>query len=243
MKIIKNFGRWLSQPAYYFRKANWRLLGRNLDFLDGSRDHYPPGTIPWLALTELKYGGFQDGGANSRLCQGGDRMSPFHHDYAPDYARFLKPWLSHAGPLTLIEIGILNGTGLALWCDLFPKARIIGLDIDTSNFHAHLPRLRHLGAFSQNIPEVHFFDQLDPAQMNRTLKSVLASDHANIVIDDGCHSIESIEKTFAALLPFLASRYTYFIEDNREAYRTMKHLHPKLRWLPRDELTICLPPR
>lgn len=236
-----NLSRWFSNPSFYLRRARWKYLGRNLGFLCHSRENYQPGSPEWLTLTELLYGGFQQGGALNNQCQGGDRMSPHHHDYAPDYALFLQPWLHFSYPLTLIEVGILNGNGLALWCDLFSQARIIGLDINLDNFHANLSNLKRLGAFSRNTPEVHHFDQLNPMQMMSTLKRVLSSSTADIVIDDGCHSLESIQNTFQAFLPFLSHRFSYFIEDSRETCAHMKKLHPAFRWIPRDELTIAQP--
>jgi len=61
-------------------------------------------------------------------------MSPFRHGYGKCYAEFLKPLLMNLENqhITLVEIGILNGSGLAIWCDLFPRARVIGFDIDLS---------------------------------------------------------------------------------------------------------------
>lgn len=238
---LTDLRRWLSSPVLYARRARWKLFGRDLQFLQQKPECFSPGSPEWFATTELKYGGFQQGGVQSRVCQGGDRMSPYHHDYAADYARFLQPWLASRHPVTLIEVGILNGTGLALWCDLFPNARIIGLDIDISNFHSHFAALQRLGAFSRNTPEVHTFDQLNPAQMHSCLSTLLGTNRVQIVIDDGCHSIESIENTFTAFLPFLAPRFTYFIEDNRHACAHMRHIYPRFRWLPYDELTVGRP--
>lgn len=233
-----NLRRWCSSPSFYLRRARWKFLGRNLDYLCHSRDDYPLGSPQWLALTELLYGGFQQGGAANNQCQGGDRMSPHHHNYAPDYARFLQPWIVCSRPLTLIEVGILNGNGLALWCDLFPQARVIGLDINLDNFYANLSNLKRLGAFSGNKPEVYSFNQLEPDQMKSALERILGTSTVDIIVDDGCHSLEAIQNTFQVFLPKLSSRFIYFIEDSREAFTCMKKLYPKFRWIALDELTI-----
>ena len=61
---------------------------------------------------------------------GGDRM--LHHGYGPTYARYLRPFLG-GWNLTVAEFGILKGTGLAMWCDLFPDARVILRDVVEHN--------------------------------------------------------------------------------------------------------------
>ena len=67
-----------------------------------------------------------------------------------------------AGTLIIAEFGILKGTGLAIWCDLFPDARVIGLDIDLGHFEENRSTLERRGAFKQNKPELHEYDQLVP---------------------------------------------------------------------------------
>ena len=108
------------------------------------------------------------------LADGGDRM--LHHGYANHYARFLEPYVKNRGDrIVICEVGVLEGTGLAIWCDLFPNARCIGLDIDLSNVKGNMDNLRGLGAFSRNSPELFEYDQfvysekqLGSPQGNRT---------------------------------------------------------------------------
>ena len=155
-KTVKNWGR---------RKRTLRLL-RNA----------PIGSANWLAGTEGKYGGKVNVScrATSHLSssdsektavsmhRGGDRMSQRYHGYAKVYQSYLEPYVDHRDQtFTICEIGILQGTGLAIWCDLFPKSRIIGLDIELSYFNDNYDKLKQLGAFSQNSPEVYPFDQYD----------------------------------------------------------------------------------
>jgi hypothetical protein len=79
------------------------------------------GDAEWLVFTEAKYGGFVTdvpvnkvsefdprtaADVNSEM-RGGDRMSPAHHNYAPQYARYLKPFINRR--VVLVEIGILKG--------------------------------------------------------------------------------------------------------------------------------------
>src|SRR5690606_19043130 len=50
--------------------------------------------------------------------------NPRVHNYAPTYAENLPDTESR---IVIVELGILRGVGLAVWCDLFPNARVIGL--------------------------------------------------------------------------------------------------------------------
>ncbi len=60
----------------------------------------------------------------------------------------------------------------------------------------------------------------------------------DIVIDDGCHSNESIEITFQAVAPYLAPEFVYFIEDNYDTYDLLSQKFPDYCWQTRSEMTI-----
>ena len=125
---------------------------------------------------------------------GGDRM--LHHGYGPTYARYLQPFLG-ARNLTVAEFGILKGTGLAIWCDMFPHASVIGLDIDVGYFLENKSTLERRGAFTQNKPEVHEYDQLVSGRDR--LQQILKGSTLDVVIDDGLHSTESIITTWRSV--------------------------------------------
>ena len=127
-----------------------------------------PRTAQWLIDSEIKYGGKiigvstqnspLDPTGSSTLASGGDRM--LHHGYANHYAKYLDAYVQNRSKrIVICEIGVLEGTGLAIWCDLFPNARCIGLDIDLSNVKRNMDKLRNLGAFSKNLPELFEYDQ------------------------------------------------------------------------------------
>lgn len=180
------------------------------------------GSAAWLASQERKYGGITNAKINrvspcdrrteleKRRMVGGDRMSNRHHGYAKHYARHLKHFIGK--PVTLVEVGILRGTGLAIWSDLFPSGQIIGLDIDLSNFHRYEPTLRHLGAFVSNNVSVSEFDQFTCT--SNTFSKLLDKKKIDIFIDDGLHSDETILRTLRAAKKFLADPFLYIVEDN-----------------------------
>ncbi len=183
----------------------------------------PFGSAEWLIQQEVRYGGLVTDVPRNRVSPldqrsqaelafggmtGGDRM--LHHGYASTYARCLAPFFG-ATNLTLAEFGILNGTGLAIWCDLFPAARVIGFDIDLGHFNANRASLVMRGAFKYNRPEVHEYDQL--VDGHQRLEQILNSTMLDIVIDDGLHTAESIITTWRSTKPFLSQRFVYIIED------------------------------
>lgn len=245
---LKRLRRWLQNPSFYAAQAKRRLIGEDTGFLMGSRDDFPIGSRQWLALSERRYGGVQLSvrdrerlfrGEKISGVQGGDRMTPLYHDYGRTYAEYLQPYVETTKPITLAEIGILNGTGLAIWCDLFPQSRIVGLDLDLSNFNASVSALREAGAFAQNEPEVHCFDQLDLSIGSAKLAKYFTPASIDIVIDDGAHTLESIESTFEMIEPFLSDHFVYFIEDSYDAYDRLRRRYSAYCWMPRGQLTVC----
>lgn len=228
---------WLRSPGFYVKRARDEIFGIDTSFLEGSRDAFVSGSKEWLALTEFAYGGLKRGAATKTM-QGGDRMSPRQHAYGATYAEFLKPWIGKSP--NLLEVGILNGTGLAIWCDLFPDSQVIGMDINLENFQANLSQLRRLGAFSENQPKLYEFNQLELDKARRVLSDAIGEEPLDVVIDDGCHSIESIEITFQSVAPHLAPEFVYFIEDNYDTYDLLSKKFPDYRWQTRGEMTIVM---
>lgn len=213
-------------------------------------DTLPPGTVDWLIGTEAKYGGLVSGvtallstvddsarSVRRQLNKGGDRM--LHHGYAEKYAEYLEPFVAAQRPITLVEIGVLKGTGLATWCDLFTDSTIIGLDIDLSNFENNKQNMTALGAFSANTPNVHKFDQFVDNQNH--IKNILDGDSIDICIDDGFHSTESIISTLRSVLPSLSKSFVYFVEDNATAHSEISKEFPSLDLDVVGEFTIITP--
>lgn len=181
---------------------------------------YRIGTAQWLQAMEVHFGGIEkvtrlnstetvDKKNIPKRNRGGDRM--FHHNYAEIYARHIGEHISIGNP-TIVECGILKGTGLAVWSKLFPDARIMGLDIDPSVYLNNKNFLIQKGAFPVSEPVVLEFDQFNCDTTE--LESVLDGRKIDIFIDDGHHSIKSIVYTLMAVRHLLNGRFLYFIEDN-----------------------------
>jgi len=122
---------------------------------------------------------------------------------------------------------------------LVPIPFILDSNVDLSNFKANRSNLERMGAFQLNTPEVYSIDQLDLEEASRAFRENLGNDTVTIAIDDGCHSIESIEITFQALHSHLSNRFVYFIEDNFDTYDRLAHRYRQYRWHSRGELTVA----
>ena len=203
------------------------------------KDNSPDiGSKNWLIQTEIKYGGYtgvvrrrkaspQDYRTKEQLAAGGmvggDRM--IDHGYASIYSEYLQPYIGKQ--LTLVEIGILKGTGLAIWCDLFPQARVIGLDIDTSHARENIPVLQAQGAFAKNKPELYEFDQF--VDNKELLRDILGDSMIDVCIDDGHHSKRSILSTLSSVMPNLSTSFVYFVEDNEYVHVDLVKEYPSLQ--------------
>lgn len=216
------------------------------------RDAYAPGSAGWLILTEAIYGGYHADVSRNRVSPldprgpaeisaggqiGGDRMSPLHHGYARWYARYLAPLAAdRERAYTVVEVGILKGTGLALWCDLFPRAMVFGLDVDLSHFRENEGALRSRGAFSRGGPRLAEFDQFvgDAARLGE----ILGGRRIDVLVDDGFHSDETILRTFEAARPHLAERFVYFAEDNPTVGPALRSRFPEYDCHLHRELTV-----
>ena len=170
-----------------------------------------------------------------RNCQGGDRMSGLYHNYAPIYAKYLQPYLNNDN-IVLAEVGILKGSGCAIWSELFKNGRIIGLDYDLSNIKNNMKFLKSKGAFSNNNLELHKFDSYKPK-----IKKILNGDTIDIFIDDGPHTDKAILTTLKEIVPHLSKKFVCFIEDNAQVHHKIRKNYPKFKVINDGQMTIIIP--
>lgn len=98
----------------------------------------------------------------------------------------------------LWEIGILDGASLRMWSEYYPKANIVGFDInDKSDLE-----------FNERINTV----LLDQSNIYQLVELSKVKD-IDIIIDDGSHIINHQIMTFEILFDSLKSGGQYIIED------------------------------
>ena len=130
------------------------------------------------------------------------------HHYTERYEHHLKHLRSKR--FTLLEIGIggysrerAGGASLRMWKAFFPKAEIVGLDIQDKSF-VDEPRIR-----------THMGSQTDEELLARIAAD---ADDLQVIIDDGSHRSRHIRTTFRVLFPLLADGGIYAIEDTQTSY-------------------------
>jgi len=161
--------------------------------------------------------------ARGAKCVGSDRMQSPRHNYGPCYASWFSKVLQQSkktgGPISLAEIGILSGSGIAVWSTIFPDAAIHGFDYFLNNTKHNLPFLKSRGAFKHGGPILHQFDQLAevPTGQER-LRLMFPGEKFEVVIDDGLHTDQSIINTFLMFKEFVKPGGLYVIEDLKGCY-------------------------
>lgn len=194
-----------------------------------------------LQYLEMKYGGpiFHKSNLNFGGTSGGDRFNVFFHNYSKKYSEYLNSLRYSKKQINILEIGILKGTGLAVWDEYFDNKKIYGFDYDLINFEQHKINLIELGAFQNELPILKFYDQF--ADNSEMLNEIFCEVKIDVVIDDAYHSDQSIINTFNELQPYLSSSFIYFIEDNRTAWKKLQMKYPNYIFdYNDDELTVVI---
>ena len=119
-----------------------------------------------------------------------------HHGYADTYSTILDP--IREDPITLIEIGVQYGCSINSWLEYLPNAHIVGVDIQEL-WNTDNPRYRQFkGSHGDMSFMRHVADQVKSA---------------DIVIDDGSHSVIGERVSFECLWPIIIPGGYYVIED------------------------------
>lgn len=123
-------------------------------------------------------------------------------------------------PINILEIGVKDGRSLKVWEEYFPKANIVGLDIDPSCKKYAGPRTH-----------VEIGSQADPAVLNKLACLPKVKDigfHA--IIDDGSHVVTHILESFKHLWKLVTPGGFYAIEDLRCSYLDLEKYDVRKKW-------------
>jgi hypothetical protein len=130
------------------------------------------------------------------------------HRYTPHYQRHFAHLRDRE--MLVLELGIggyareqQGGASLRMWKWFFPRAQVVGVDIQDKSF-VNEPRIR---AFEGS--------QVDRKLMRRIVRRF---GNPTIVIDDGSHRPPHVIKSFQILFPMLADGGLYVIEDIQTSY-------------------------
>ncbi len=130
------------------------------------------------------------------------------HWYTQHYERHLAHLKQER--FTLLEIGIggygqtrKGGASLRMWHAFFPRAQIIGLDVEDKSF-LDRDRIRTVRG-----------SQTDVDLLRRVVDD---AGGIRVVIDDGSHRPEHVRASFETLFPLLEDDGIYAIEDTQTSY-------------------------
>lgn len=154
-----------------------------------------------------------DKGSHAPTNRGADKFDSFGNNYGEAYAEILH----NITPEVLIELGVLTGVSLAVWCELFPDAQVIGLDVDVERMD--WDGLVSRGAFKRNRPSVFRWDAFAPDKLPVDVR-------VDVFIDDGPHKLEPIRRTAEFMKPLMNEGGRYVVEDVPEAVNVLREVWP-----------------
>lgn len=129
-----------------------------------------------------------------------DKVNEYHSfsgkTYMDIYSMYFNPVKD--SNITMLEIGIRDGSSLRIFRDYFKKGKILGLDID--------PRT----AFKENRIVTYIGSQSSPEIINKIFEE---NPQINIVLDDGSHVNELTIASFKLIFERLPKGSIYIIED------------------------------
>ena len=138
--------------------------------------------------------------------EGTDKCSRFH-DYLRKYEFFLQRFRDQ--PITLLELGIYHGQSLRMWGQYFPKAQVIGVDID--------PACEKLGGDKNMLAVV-----MDLSRMENLER--LQAYHPTILVDDASHLWSHQIKAFFTLWDAIPHGGVYILEDLETSFPSYRRM-------------------
>eukprot|EP00971_Amphidinium_carterae_P078709 1557154-Amphidinium_carterae.1 len=103
-----------------------------------------------------------------------------------------RSWEASDGqhPFHAAEIGVLKGSGVAIWSDLFPRATIHALDRFRANLEDNTPFLTERGAFTNGMYEMHGFDQASLTHLEADRLVSKVGNNLFWIVDDASHRVD-----------------------------------------------------
>jgi hypothetical protein len=164
-------------------------------------------------------------------------MNLLLHDYSDKYSEYLMRLRKSESAIQILEVGILKGTGLAVWSEYFNKKVIYGFDYDLGNFKRNKNNLIELGTFKDGLPITKLFDQF--ADNSKIPRETFGDKKLDVIIVDAFHSDEIIIITFNEMQSYLSDNFIYFIEDNKTAWKKLQANYPQYKFDYNDDgLTV-----
>jgi len=136
-----------------------------------------------------------------------DKVDQYHNFLGDTYTDIYYKYLNHLRDkeFNFLEIGVRDGQSVKMWSEFFPKANIIGVDINPS-----------CKQYEENNIAVHIGSQEDEVFLNSLIAKYGSF---RVVLDDGSHINSMTMKSFK-VLQNLTTEF-YIIEDLRNSYEDL----------------------
>jgi cephalosporin hydroxylase len=146
-----------------------------------------------------------------------------------------KSYFGDLRPKNVLEIGIFEGGSALLLADMWPEARIVGIDIRDPNpeVDAHIARL----GFADRISLYYNTSQNDAQAVGAIIEREFP-DGIDIVIDDASHMYELSKATFDIAFPSVKAGGLYLVED--WAWAHWRDWQAKADWMQQPALSNLL---
>lgn len=131
----------------------------------------------------------------------GTDKSSSGHNYLKSYEMFLESMRDKA--LTILEIGVWEGSSLKMWKEYFRSSVIIGVDIEDKKQYEDI-RIAT--------------DRCDQSNAKDLIRIGEYYGLFDIITDDGSHHADHQILSFETLFPYLKSKGMYVIEDTLCSY-------------------------
>jgi len=125
------------------------------------------------------------------------------HSYLPLYDELLHPRKERAR--AVLEIGVQRGGSIALWHQYFTNATVHGIDI--------METAPELLKSQQERPRVVLHLSTDAYSADTVAKIGAISGQLDMLLDDGPHSLKSMQDVIRLYLPIIADDGILIIED------------------------------
>ncbi|MDR1166238.1 MAG: class I SAM-dependent methyltransferase [Deltaproteobacteria bacterium] len=139
--------------------------------------------------------------------RGTDKSSgPQGHDFLRKYEFFFQKWRDEE--IVLLELGVLHGASLRAFADYFPRATVVGADIEEITLKEAQGRVKVIVG---DIAQISFLEKL-------------AALGPQIVIDDASHWWPDQLRSLFALYERLRSGGIYVVEDVHTSFEPLAPL-------------------
>lgn len=136
------------------------------------------------------------------------------HGYLSVYEKHMEKYKDSEN-LNILELGVLGGCSMQMWRAYFPKARVMGADIQSegNNIRGELVET----SFFTNDSNCRFYlcDQSDKDQLTRMCESIVKETGRgiDIFIDDASHFQPDMMLTLGVIFPYMEEGGVFVIED------------------------------